>query len=311
MCKLAPDDYEKHEISFVCPPKRIQIDGIQRTMRYDLAVPCIEMDDNSFYIIRFSGPPREIYIDEIPYLVPLDKTVRIKLNGRAHELAWGGPGFEVIIDGRPYELQFNKPSREVIIGTKPHFIYICGDTPDVKICGQLPYDLQQPFAQDSDMSTETSTIPPLDLNFENKQSKTDLTSSGSMDLGAINVSDLLKKLKDHNIINLGQQLADNKTTDSKQIQLPSTLTDIMSGTKRTTSADESKQAEKIPDLTSFDTNLLKQKYSGAIQSLYSGVQCATCGNRFNQTDTQTVAGGSRYSKHLDWHFRQDFYTCRI
>ena len=53
MCKLGPDDYEPHEISFVCPPKRIQIDGIPRTMRYDLAVPCIEMDHNQFYVIRF------------------------------------------------------------------------------------------------------------------------------------------------------------------------------------------------------------------------------------------------------------------
>ena len=73
-----------------------------------------------------------------------------------------------------------------------------------------------------------------------------------------------------------------------------------------TETTEVKQPEKIPDLTSFDTDLLKQKYSGAIQSLYSGVQCATCGNRFNQMDTSSVsAGGSRYSKHLDWHFRQN------
>ncbi len=48
-------------------------------------------------------------------------------------------------------------------------------------------------------------------------------------------------------------------------------------------------------------------FKGAIQSLYSGVQCATCGNRFNQTTENGVAssGVSRYSKHLDWHFRQN------
>jgi len=40
---------------------------------------------------------------------------------------------------------------------------------------------------------------------------------------------------------------------------------------------------------------------GAIQSLYSGVQCATCGNRFNQTTENGVAssGVSRYSK---WYY---------
>lgn len=34
MARLAPDDYEEHEISFVCPPKRIMIDGVLRKMRY-------------------------------------------------------------------------------------------------------------------------------------------------------------------------------------------------------------------------------------------------------------------------------------
>ena len=33
MARLAPDDYEEHEISFVCPPKRIMIDGVLRKMR--------------------------------------------------------------------------------------------------------------------------------------------------------------------------------------------------------------------------------------------------------------------------------------
>lgn len=311
MCKLAPDDYELHEISFVCPPKRIQIDGVPRTMRYDLAVPCIEMSDNKFYVIRFSGQPREIYIDEIPYVVPFDKTIRIKLNGRAHELAWGGPGFEVIIDGRPYELQFNKPPREIIIGTRPHFIYICGEAPDVKICGQLPYEFQQPLHDKAIPEKIEKKLPSL-MNFDlmppNLATKsgpsTKLLGSDSQKAGSVDLTDLLKKLKDQGLINLNQ---DSKSVADKKIQLPTSLTDIISGGKKNV-PDETpvKQLEKIPDLTSFDTDLLKQKYSGAIQSLYSGIQCATCGNRFNQNDTNsTTVSGSRYSKHLDWHFRQN------
>ena len=141
--RLSPEDYETHEISFVCPPKRIMIDGVPRKMRYDLAVPCIEMDNGQFHIIRFSGPPKDIYIDEQAFKCSFDKTSRIKLNGRAHELAWGGPGYEIIIDGRPYELQFNKPPREIIIGTRPHLIYIGGEAPDVKIYGRIPNEFLQ------------------------------------------------------------------------------------------------------------------------------------------------------------------------
>ena len=72
-------------------------------------------------------------------------------------------------------------------------------------------------------------------------------------------------------------------------------------------SDVVKEEDKVPDLTSLDSDLLKKKYSGAISSLYNGIQCATCGNRFNQHENVNTSGtaNSRYSKHLDWHFRQN------
>ena len=202
-------------------------------MRYDLAVPCIEMSENEFHVIRFSGPPREIYIDDIPYVCPFDKQIRIKLNGRAHELAWGGPGFEVIIDGRPYELQFNQPPREIIIGTRPHSIYICGDAPDVKICGRLPYEYQQPMHNDNAEDQKTNEpqqqrILPSLMKFEvpppvgstklpqPPQILNQDTKPGPMDL-----TNLLKQLQNKGLINLEPKPAG--------VQLPSNLTDIISG----------------------------------------------------------------------------------
>ena len=291
MCQLAPDDFEQHEISFVCPPKRIMIDGVPRTMRYDLAVPCIEMDNNKYFVIRFSGHPRDIYIDDIPYLVPFDRSVRIKLNGRAHELAWGGPGFEVIIDGRPYELQFNKQSREIIIGTRPHFIYICGEAPDVKICGELPYELQVPVSsndqqfegnqrnnnkQQNHLSEKkprplmTFEVPPpsvhapIQANASNKLNSSSVNTSSPLTGSSIDVMDLVKKLTDQGFIK-----APNKVT------LPLGLADIVGGnnTKKNNTLindipdkqqHQQQQMEKIPDLTSFDTDLLKQKYTGIL-----------------------------------------------
>lgn len=63
---------------------------------------------------------------------------------------------------------------------------------------------------------------------------------------------------------------------------------------------------KVPDLTSMDAELLKQKYQGAINSLYLGQQCPTCGNRFPpQPSSGSAATVNRYGRHLDWHFRQN------
>ncbi|RNA00727.1 pre-mRNA cleavage complex 2 Pcf11-like isoform X1 [Brachionus plicatilis] len=274
--RLAPDDSEQHEISFVCPPKRIMIDGIPRKMRYDLPVPCIEMDNGQFHIIRFTGPPKDIFIDNQAYLVPFDKTIRIKLNGRAHELAWGGPGFEVIVDGRPYELQFNKPEREINIGNRSHLVCIYGEAPDVKICGRLPKELCEKAQQ---IELKPITVKPPPLMTQPVPTPTDPSILNAVKSiakpQAPNVHDLFNKLKDHNLLgSLGK-------------------------------SDKREEDMKVPDLTSFDADLLKQKYSAAFKSLYSGDQCSECGNRFNKNAVSNGSTSSRYAKHLDWHYRQN------
>jgi hypothetical protein len=303
--RLSPDDFETHEISFVCPPKRIMIDGVPRKMRYDLAVPCIEMDNGHFHVIRFSGPPKDIFIDDQPFKCSFDKTIRIKLkeSNRAHELAWGGPGYEVIIDGRPIELQFNKPPREVIIGTRPHFIYIGGDAPDVKIYGRIPNE----FLQESDNSKSVNQAlapPPPPPPTQSQPLAPPPLMSQQIDISK------LKNQTNFNLISSSNSQPQNSMQPAKNGS--SAPPDIHQLFKKLLEANilpppavkaDVKDEEKIPDLTSLDTELLKKKYNGAILSLYSGIQCATCGNRFNQHDSGTAS--SRYSKHLDWHFRQN------
>ena len=125
---------------------------------------------------------------------------------------------------------------------------------------------------------EITTKPTDSFKFLIEQENMGAKNSSSLaSKSIINVNELLKKLTDHNI-------------------LPKT-------------AQKNKQAkveeEKVPDLTSLEPELLKQKYQGAIQSLYSGIQCATCGNRFNQNESSGASSSNRYAKHLDWHFRQN------
>lgn len=267
--KLAPDDFETHEIGYMCPPKRIMIDDQPRIMRYDLPIPCVEID-GQFYIIKFSGAARSIMIDDQMFDVPFEGIKRIKLNGRAHELAWGGPGFEVIIDGRPYELQFGQMTpREIYIGARQHFICLPGGPPDVRICGRVPDDILQQYQQ---QLTEQSQ----------SQAPTAAAAATNLPTASLNVEDLLKDLMKHNLI---PKKDDDKVATSN----------VVSDTAPVIAQKE----EVIPDLTSLNPDLLKQKYNQAIQNLYSGVQCATCGIRFPSKQS------NRYSNHYDWHFRQN------
>jgi len=44
---------------------------------------------------------------------------------------------------------------------------------------------------------------------------------------------------------------------------------------------------------------IDRRYHGAIQQLYTGVGCSSCGLRFNSEAVD------KYTEHLDWHFRQN------
>ncbi|KAK6625832.1 hypothetical protein RUM43_006131 [Polyplax serrata] len=48
-----------------------------------------------------------------------------------------------------------------------------------------------------------------------------------------------------------------------------------------------------------DTNALRERQPSYINTLYSGIQCSSCGVRFSPEETV------KYSRHLDWHFRQN------
>jgi len=44
---------------------------------------------------------------------------------------------------------------------------------------------------------------------------------------------------------------------------------------------------------------IDRRYHGAIQQLYTGVGCSSCGLRFNSEAVD------KYTEHLDWHFHQN------
>ncbi|XP_068021585.1 uncharacterized protein [Melanerpes formicivorus] len=57
------------------------------------------------------------------------------------------------------------------------------------------------------------------------------------------------------------------------------------------------QQEDVPDLTDFQVEELRQRYSSAINALHTGIQCGSCGVR--------LATSQGYAEHLDWHYGQN------
>ncbi|XP_067944816.1 pre-mRNA cleavage complex 2 protein Pcf11-like [Watersipora subatra] len=138
-------DGMRHYVAFEAPPREILVDGKTCRLQSDGPTPVIIIDGKA-QGIRFDGPPREIMIDDMSFMVPMDRPQRIKIGMRAHMLAFGGPGQEVLIDSKPYEVIFNGPPRVVRIGGTEREIRLFGDPPDVKILGEiLPDELNGPM----------------------------------------------------------------------------------------------------------------------------------------------------------------------
>ena len=121
-----------HEIMFDPPTKRIIIDNKVCELRLGGQYPVVVINGVE-HGIRFDGPPRDIRIDDKPFEVPVDLARRVRIRNRAHHIAFGGPGHEVIIDGKWYEIKFGGPEKCIRLGPKRYRIKLDGPPPEVNI----------------------------------------------------------------------------------------------------------------------------------------------------------------------------------
>ena len=92
-----------HQIRFDPPPREIIIDGCVREMSFLGVVPVVLIPPQLPpgapvpiggpkllpHGIRFDGPEKEIFIDGESYLMPLNRAVRIRIDKRSYEAAFG------------------------------------------------------------------------------------------------------------------------------------------------------------------------------------------------------------------------------
>ena len=64
--------------------------------------------------------------------------------------------------------------------------------------------------------------------------------------------------------------------------------------------DNERESDKnIPENQMYESRNLKKRRKYLIKDLYNGMQCSSCGVRYQRDQTE------EYSIHLDWHFRQE------
>jgi len=115
----------------------------------------------------------------------------------------------------------------------------------------------------------------------------------------LNISELLQKLVATGIIgnNSNSGLGNSSAPQSNDNNNKKDVTEKEDS--RAQKSQPQKEESKIIPVNLTRPETIKKRQQAIIDTLYSGLQCSSCGLRF--PPEQTI----KYSQHLDWHFRQN------
>uniref|UniRef100_A0A8D9EB98 Pre-mRNA cleavage complex 2 protein Pcf11 n=1 Tax=Cacopsylla melanoneura TaxID=428564 RepID=A0A8D9EB98_9HEMI len=254
---------KKHLVTLEGPPPTVTIDTKKRV---DLCAGKVDLyiDDKIHVPMFLDCKPHKVDVDGFPYILRFVEALRV-----------------LVINGSPFNINFGGPAVTIPLHNKPHTFAFTPLPPGVRQGyvtlahmdgGRLPSPppLEFPSAAVKLRAAQAVISAPAALE-EDSQDSQGVVGLGKNEAGIpflnsgeeINVNDLFAKL-----VALGALPASKPAEDEQ------TLKDI-----------------------SWHSDRMKERQPAMIHSLYSGIQCGSCGARFPPDQT------TKYSLHLDWHFR--------
>ncbi|XP_076394034.1 pcf11 cleavage and polyadenylation factor subunit isoform X4 [Megachile rotundata] len=295
---------KKVSVKLEGPPPHVKIGTVKRT---DLVVAKINLIINARNMVP-------VFLDAKPQI--------FEIEGKPHTLEFIDSLQTVLLNGRPFKVEFGGLPKPIIVRDKKHFIRFSvlprGVRPGyVKIAGMKgeepieapptpPLMTQKPKVDTTSAPTQFSSIEPESTS----QDGSDLRSTPKPDLQLDMLSSVLPSaMAPASGLSYQAEPVENPPTTAPALSLPLNMNELFQRLVETgivpnlsepkkQEEEEKKEPEIIP--VSFDKpETLKVKQPAIAAALYSGMQCSSCGARF------APELATRYSHHLDWHFRQN------
>lgn len=220
----------------------------------------------------------DLYIDSTikrPFF--LDAQVQsFELDGQIHNLQFADYFLSVLIDGEIFSVQYGNMPKRFRIGGRDRFIRF-SVLPNSMVAGNVfvrnmvrtdrHRNLASPPPHQMLPDAVVPNIPPPAV--------APSAAVAIPTMPNLNIDDLFQKLVASGILN-------NKKNNNNSDEAPT---------------DKKKPLPTPIDLSKSET--IKQRQDAHIEVLFSGMQCSSCGVRFPAEQT------TKYSQHLDWHFRQN------
>lgn len=327
-----------HQIKFGSPTRELYIDSNFYECYFNNQPTQIVLDDK-VRMVRIEGNAPEVKIGrkrsdlvlglinividaEIMVPVFLDTTVQyFEFKGKIFTLQFADFFLSVVIDNEPFKVEFGGLPKNYTLNGQKHFIRFTGLPDNVspgrvnmrgmrrthlfRNCSSPP--LMEPLEPTTD-GVDINMLVENDMRVQPPQNEAPLMMSSNplppnvipgigheaQDAPAIGVpnldiNDLLKKLVATGVI--GGSSGETAHKSNKKDKSPERQEE-----SRKSRAEEKRNINPI-SLSRSDT--IKKRQSAIVDTLYSGIQCSSCGLRFPPEQTM------KYSQHLDWHFRQN------
>ncbi|KOX70870.1 Pre-mRNA cleavage complex 2 protein Pcf11 [Melipona quadrifasciata] len=258
---------KKVSVKLEGPPPLVKIGTVKRT---DLVVAKINLIINARNMVP-------VFLDAKPQI--------FEIEGKPHTLEFIDSLQTVLLNGRPFKVEFGGLPKPIIVRDKKHFIRF----------SVLPRGVRPGYVKIAGMKGEEPIESPPTPPLLTQKPKVDTTSTPTQ----------FSAVEHESTSQDGSDLRSTPKPDLQLDVLSSALPSAMAPSSGLSyqaepkpEEEEKKEPEIIP--VSFDKpETLKVKQPAIAAALYSGMQCSSCGARF------APELATRYSHHLDWHFRQN------
>ncbi|EFN78884.1 Pre-mRNA cleavage complex 2 protein Pcf11 [Harpegnathos saltator] len=294
---------KKVSVKLEGPPPQVKIGSVKRT---DLVVAKINLIINARNMVP-------VFLDAKPQI--------FEIEGKPHTLEFTDALQTVLLNGRPFKVEFGGLPKPIIVRDKKHFIRFsvlprgvrAGYVKITGMRGEGPIDSPpatplQALKPKVDSTPTPSQLPAVEPE-STSQDGSDRTSPPKPDLQLDMLSSVLPSaMAPSSGLSYQAEPAENPSVSAPALSLSmselfqrlvETGIIVPNLTEQKKPEEEEKKEPEITPITFDKPESLKIKQPAISTALYSGMQCSSCGARF------APELATRYSHHLDWHFRQN------
>ncbi|XP_043484064.1 uncharacterized protein LOC122512348 isoform X2 [Leptopilina heterotoma] len=260
-------------------------------------------------------------------MVPLfldAKPQNIKIEGKSHTLEFIDSLKTALLNGQPFKVEFGDLPKPIIVGGKKHFIRFSVlprgvRAGHVKINGMRGEGPVESPPSSPKVSPNTSLETPASTTTVPPTAEQDSTSQDGSDFPSTNPNPNLQLDMLSSVLPSAMAPSSGLSYQAEPVENPPAPqapvlnlnmdelfqrlveTGIVANLSEPKKQEEpEKEKPEIIPVSFDDDKSLKVKQPAVIGLLYNGMQCSSCGLRYATPELT-----SRYSLHLDWHFRQN------